>query len=57
MFLFRWLRSLLGPIPRTRPKGSDPLLCDGCDASLRRLDWFVLDGGYYCPKCAEEVSA
>ena len=55
-----WNR-LLGPTPRNRPKGSDPNLCDGCDAPsysgpyVARLR--LINGGYYCDRCAEEVRA
>lgn len=54
--LFSWFRSLGKPIPRDRPKGGG-VLCDGCDEPLElgRREW--LDGGAYCRRCSDEITA
>lgn len=41
-------------IPRGRPKGQG-VWCDGCDVTL--FHSVYISGGYYCPRCAEEIMA
>lgn len=45
-----------GPVPRDRPKGSDPTRCDGCDRWIG-ASAMLIRGGYYCLRCEEEIEA